>query len=474
MVALFLWVPVSLAAFAFLKPHRAVAVLLVFGAILLPERELVTVPLLPDIDKKTIATTWAFFPAFIFAAKQLKRPRLGKLTWLLWGVVVFVDVMRAALNGDAISYGAAFAPPIPIHTSITFVLDDFLRLFVPFYLGATLFREREQLKDLFKVFVIAGLFYVPLCLIELRLSPQLHNWVYGFMQHSFAQVMRQGGYRPMVFMEHGLAVALFLATAALLALGLAKAKERAIRGWPVWLPALVLCAITALVNSFGALLFLVALAPIIWLMSQRTQVRVAALIGIVIIFYPLLRASDWIPTKGLVDMAAMYSQDRAGSLAFRFENEDTVLAKAFERPFFGWGGFGRIFVYDPWTGQELTTFDGAWLITYAESGVFGFIAKYGLLVWPIWLAWRRLRKAKHKGDQILLGALALTVAMIVLDLLPNGMFTYFPYLLAGTLLGAVRELSRPDQGLLNTPLGAPVRAAAPRRSRERPEVYARR
>jgi hypothetical protein len=473
-VALLIWIPLSLVVFSSFKPHRAVAILLVGGAIFLPERETLTIPLLPDIDKKTIACAWAFFPAVIWAWGRIKKPQLGKMTWFLFGSLVIIDIMRAALNGDAINYGAAFVPHIPLHTAITFVLQDFLVMFVPFFLGATLFKERETLKDLLKAFAIAGLCYVPLVLIELRLSPQLHNWVYGFMQHSFAQVMREGGYRPMVFMEHGLAVALFLATCALCATGLAKAKERVLR-FRAWIPALILTVLTLLVNSFGALLFLVALAPLIWFTSPRMQLRIASLLCAMVLLYPLLRAFDWVPTKALVDLAGSYSADRAGSLAFRFENEDLVLHKAFERPFFGWGGFGRIFVLDPWTGDELTTFDGAWLITYTQSGVLGFVARFGLMVWPVWKAWRRIKRVRHKGDQILIGALGVTTAMVILDLLPNGMFTYFPYLLAGALLGSSRELSRPDQGLMPAQgVSAPPRAYAPRRPREPTEVYARR
>jgi len=449
-VALLIWVPLSLAVFALVKkPHRAVAILLVAGAIFLPERETLTIPLLPDITKKTIACAWAFIPAFIWARQRLRRPRLGKMVWFLVGATVVIDVFRAALNGDALVFGASIVPPIPLHTAITFILDDLLVLFVPFYLGATLFNEREALKDLFKVFAIAGLSYIPFTLIEMRLSPQLHNWVYGFMQHEFAQVVRDGGYRPMVFMEHGLAVALFMATCALLATGLAKLKER-IGAFPALGCAIALTVIVTLLRSFGALIFLISLAPLLWFTSPRTQIRAAAVLGTLVLLYPLLRAFDWIPTKQLVEWTGMYSMDRAGSLSFRFENEDIILHKVFERPYFGWGGFGRIFIFDYWTGGETVTFDGAWLITYAQSGVTGFIAKFALLIWPLWQAWRRQKRIRIKGDQILIGALSLTTAMVVMDLLPNGMFTYFPYLLSGALLGATRELSRPEQGVLQS------------------------
>jgi hypothetical protein len=186
------------------------------------------------------------------------------------------------------------------------------------------------------------------------------------------------------------------------------------------------------------------LAPVVWFTSPRAQLRVAALLGLLVMFYPMLRAYDWFPTKALINVARAISEDRAGSIEFRFLNENIVLERAFERPLFGWGGFDRIFVFDEESGDELSTFDGAWLITYAESGVFGFVAKFGLLTWPIWHAFKRVRRVPNKADQLLLSSVGVATAMVVVDLLPNGMFTYFPHLFAGALLGATRQLSRRD------------------------------
>ena len=65
--------------------------------------------------------------------------------------------------------------------------------------------------------VAAGLVYVPFCLFEVKQSPQLHVIVYGYMPHDFGQQVRFGGYRPMVFLGHGLLVAFFMSTAMILA-----------------------------------------------------------------------------------------------------------------------------------------------------------------------------------------------------------------------------------------------------------------
>jgi hypothetical protein len=468
-VALLLWIPFSVAVFAFAKPHKAVAFLLVAAILFLPELEFFDVKLLPNLNKKTVACAWVFIPALFWCTAKLKRASIGAVPWLLFGLMAVVDMGRAVTNQDPLVLGHnTIIPPVLLHTGLTFMMEDFLLVFVPFFLGAALFNERDTLRDLMKAFVVGGLAYLPLVVFELRASPQLHAWVYGYHQHSWLQVLRDGAYRPMVFMHHGLALALFLATTSLLGFGLARAREK-LRGFSVFPSAALLGVVLALSHSLGALVFLVALVPLVWLTSPRMQLRIAVLLAALVMFYPMLRAYDLFPTKMLVNWARSISEDRAGSIAFRFFNEDLALKRAFERPIFGWGGFDRIFVFDKATGEEISTLDGAWLITYCASGVLGFFSRFGLLTYPIWRAYRRVRRVPHKSDQILLAALGLTTAMVSLDLLPNGMFTYFPHLLAGVLLGASREMSRRE----SAPLPARASEPAPAARRVRPPVAAR-
>lgn len=465
-VALLVWVPVSLVVFSQTKPHRAVASLLLGAALFLPERAFFSVKLLPNIDKKTIACAWVLIPMLVWGAKRLRRTKLGGLPRVLFGLLFLVDVGRALTNMDALPLAAAIEP----HTALTFLLDDVLRVYTPYLLGAALFSERQSLTDLLRSFAIAGALYAPLVILELKFSPQLHSWVYGFMQHEWQQVIREGGYRPMVFMEHGLAVALFLCSCALCAIGLSRARV-SILGFRASLFAALLSALVLVNPSFGSRLFLVALAPLVAWGSPKLQVRAAAAMGILVLLYPILRASDLLPTRELVDTLAAYKPDRAGSLAFRFENEDLVLERALKRPLFGWGGFERKFIYNPET-EKFNVLDGAWIITYADSGALGFLAKYGMMVWPLWVALRRFRQIVDRSDRILVSTLAVVLAMNVVDLLPNGMFTYFPMLLAGSLLGAVRYLSQAQPqfgpgGVLSVAAEAHLRAAGAGRSAAR-------
>jgi hypothetical protein len=97
----------------------------------------------------------------------------------------------------------------------------------------------------------------------------------------------------------------------------------------------------------------------------------------------LLRSQDLFPTKSVVAAADYVSYDRAFSIDFRFENEDRLLAKASERPIFGWGGWGRNRVYDAETSSDVSVTDGAWIIELGQFGLTGFLSLFLLIVAPI-------------------------------------------------------------------------------------------
>jgi hypothetical protein len=78
---------------------------------------------------------------------------------------------------------------------------------------------------------------------------------------------------------------------------------------------------------------------------------------------------------------AYFGPERAQSLEFRFKSEELMLDKIAERPVFGWGGYGRSFVYDP-SGKLATVPDSFWVITYGLYGATGLIAAIAF-TWPI-------------------------------------------------------------------------------------------
>ena len=156
----------------------------------------------------------------------------------------------------------------------------------------------------------------------------------------------------------------------------------------------------------------------------------------------MLRASDWVPTEGLVEQAMSISPERAQSLEFRFDNEELLLEKARERLWFGWGGHGRRSVYDDELGKEVAVADGHWIIVLGGRGIIGFLEAFGLLVLPIFFARRRFRKLTDETEKKAFAGFTLIVAICAFDLLPNGLFSNYIYLLAGALMGMAQQTKK--------------------------------
>ena len=250
--------------------------------------------------------------------------------------------------------------------------------------------------------------------------------------------MRYGGFRPIVFMENGLVAAFFLMTATVAAAAFWRTRTRVQKFAPAAITA-YLSAVLILCKSLGALVYGVALVPLVRLARPRLQLRVAMILAIFAVTYPLLRAADLVPTNYIVEAARSISEERADSLQFRFDHEQRLLERASQRILFGWGRCGRSRIYDEW-GNDIGITDGRWTITLGQFGIFGFLAEFGLLALPVFRAASALRFAESERDSIFLAALALIVAINMIDLLPNASLSPWTWLLAGALLGRAETL----------------------------------
>jgi hypothetical protein len=106
---------------------------------------------------------------------------------------------------------------------------------------------------------------------------------------------------------------------------------------------------------------------------------------------------------------------------------------------FGWGEYGRNQTFDEY-GQPASVTDGFWIILMTCLGIFGFITQIPMLLVPIFLARKRLRSIRDKDDAALVAGTSLIIAIIGIDLLPNGLWSSYPYMLAGALVGATRAI----------------------------------
>jgi hypothetical protein len=124
-------------------------------------------------------------------------------------------------------------------------------------------------------------------------------------------------------------------------------------------------------------------------------------------------------------------------MVFRFEQEQKTLKRAVERPWFGWGGYCRACLFEPWSGNVESVRDGGWIIQLGEFGIAGFIAKFSLLLFPVVALMRRVKYVPRNSDRHLLAALGLMVGLAAFDLIPNSDYNRLVFVLSGALWGCL-------------------------------------
>lgn len=433
--ALLVWPLVSLILFIKRPAGQALIWTILGGYLLLPVGTSIKFAGIPAFDKNSIPSLSALVGCLLIARKP---PAAGAslAAIILVAMLLVGPFITSEFNGDPLVvggvYGSWVIPGVGNYDALSATVSQLIVL-LPFLLGHWFLRHSRDSTDVLRSLTIAGLIYSIPMLLEIRLSPQLHSWIYGYFPHQFIQQMREGGFRPVVFLGHGLLVAFFTATTVLAAAALYKTQTRTMRlppaGVAVWLSGgLLFC------KSLGSLVYAAVLVPVITFAKPHVQMWVAAALVSVALAYPILRTSDLFPTDAILDLAAEISTDRQASMKVRFDQEAMLLEHTASRIWFGWGRFGRGRVYDEW-GKDITITDGYWIILISSFGLFGFFAEFGLLALAVYRAARALRYTKSLGGRIHLAALALIVAVSVVDLLPNASISPWTWLLVGALLG---------------------------------------
>ncbi|MBX3272397.1 MAG: hypothetical protein KF729_19210 [Sandaracinaceae bacterium] len=461
LIALLMLFPVTAFAVWAKRPPIAVLYVVFFATLFGPEGAFIKLPAVPPLDKHSLPYLFLFVVALVRWRPALARAHIGRGVDLLLVVAVVAGFITWQTNTDALRYGSWRTHEVQgliFNDGLQYGVSALLSVFLPFLLGRAFFRSRRDVVDLLKFLGASALVQTLFLLVEIRLSPQWHTWVYGYGAHlDFLQTMRWGGYRPMNFMAHGLALSLFMCVAMLGAAVLAKRDDTVYR-WPAKRVALGLFVIVVICKSTGSIMYAAAFGALIAFASPVAQVRTAFAVACFVAIYPMLRAFDWFPAEGLVEQAtAAFGEDRAQSLEFRFDNELVLLEKARERLWFGWGGFGRASVYSADDGRESSIADGHWIIVLGIHGVVGFVTRFGPLLIPVLLAALRLARFRFPADRTLVAGLTVICAVLALDLIPNGLFATYPYVLAGALLGVLQESARKGGAWSKEPAPARVR-----------------
>ncbi len=442
------WLGVAYVLFRKLPGPTAALVTVIAGQMFLPEvhpggTETGGPPPLPlPIVKFTKANTIGYALLAGSLLTDWRRWRAARPRWFDLPVAAWCasPAFPAIING--------IGPVGGLYEAGSQVLNQTVSWGVPYWCGRLYLGDRVGLRAAAAAFVLGGMVYVPLCLVEMRLSPQLHSWVYGYHQHEFVQAVRAGGYRPMVFMEHGLMVALWMTAAALAAFWLwhegvfrVVAVAPGVRVGLGWVAA-GLAGMVLLIHSAGAVVLGAGGAGALWAARRlRTAVPLWLLV-LVPPAYVAARYTDAWEGRDLVALAEEFvGSDRAGSLDFRFQNEYKLVARARERPVFGWGDSGDARVIDS-SGKDKVVTDSMWIIVAGSRGLFGLAAFLASLMTPVVLFLRADPPRRWTGPAAApAAALAVCLSIYLLDHMVNAMVNPAFTLVAGGLAGAAGYLA---------------------------------
>lgn len=423
LLILCLWIPIILHLFIKYKARDA-AFIAYIGAILFLPMDKLNIPLI--IYNKMTATGIGV----MLAIKMYDQERLEKFSLH----PIDIPFIAWLMSGFLASITNGLGPKDGIQEAFnTFTLYG-----IPYIVGRLYCSDPEGIKAMCRFFIFGALLYIPLILFELKMSPQAHAIVYGYMQHDFSQVMRGSGYRPMVFMQHGIMLGTYMSMSALIAIWCVYAKVFPKKMWgvpTVSIPVLLII-ISVLCKSTGAVGLLIMGFLALFISSK---IRIGVLVWALLLIpsaYIGTRATGYWDGQNLVDFVSdKFSEDRSLSLKFRFDNENILVEKAQEKQLFGWGGWGRSRVYDE-EGEDISTTDGFWIITLGRRGYFGLLSVSLMVFLPMFLFVLKCPpRLWGKPEYAPTAVLAITTLLFLIDCMLNAMVNQIYLIFAGGVSG---------------------------------------
>jgi hypothetical protein len=427
------WLPIVILLFNQFPPRTAIIISFIGGILFLPQSAGFRLPLIPDYMGDLATCYGIMLGICLFDFERLYRFRPGwvDLPMLIWCIC---PMFSSLTNG--LGWYDAF--------------NESMRQIAfwgwPYFIGRLYLSNLAGLKELALAIVKGGLVYVPLCLFEARMSPQLHRMVYGYYSHSsgLVQALRDGGWRPMIFMEHGLVVALWMMSATLIALWLWKTNSiETIWDIPFNWAVAALVITFLFLRSAGAFLYLIygaiVLAGAKW---ARIRLPLLLLVGGIILYLILATTGSFKGDEIVTWAARLFNPERAQSLEFRFDNETLLGAKAREKLLFGWGGWGRNRILEEnWEGEivDIAVTDSLWIITFGVNGLVGLISLSASMLLPaICFGWWKYPVATWFNPKVApAAAMCVILTLYMLNCLVNGHYIPIYPMISGGLSGLI-------------------------------------
>lgn len=397
LVALLAWIPISILFFRRYAMHQALLLNFVGGWAVLPAA---------NYHDPGVA-----FPYWILGTSLESDYFLTKATIIgftgLLGVLLFdrQAFRRFELTVWDLPMGLWLAAPLlsafanPGHTAEGLMgeLYSVLAWGSPYVIGRLYFTDTQALRMAAKAFVIGGLAYIPVCILEFFTGPFLYARIYGYQPFRLVGADRFLGHRPIGLLENGNQLGIWMATATLIALWLwhRRTADR-ILGIPTLIVAVALFLITLLCQSTGSILLLLALIPFVFVDPRHLSRTVSIVLVLGILAFAAFRIANIVSVRELVmrnsaaHAAASYlKRIGKGSFEWRLDMDEGHINTALDEPILGYGQWN-------WWSKKLYFVTnegwrrdnpegrpwGLWLLVFGMYGAVGLVALESLLLIP--------------------------------------------------------------------------------------------
>ncbi|MEO0586681.1 MAG: hypothetical protein AAF078_03490 [Planctomycetota bacterium] len=422
-LALYAWGPTVLVLFLLMPGRRAAITSFLVAWLFLPNNE-IEIKLLPDYTKVTATIYCTLLGIVLFDLKGLRTFRFH-----LIDIPVVAYCMLPAWSSISGGFGA--------YDGLSNMLNQTTIWGMPYFIGRYYLRKPSDFEDVIWGIIIGACVYMPLCLYEGRMSPSFHRWVYGWNPSSMLQAFRFGGWRPMVFLQHGLMVGIFMWAGAVSCWVMWRSGKFGSRMWisKGGLLSLALIFTAIWCRSTGATLLGVFALGLFEMARSRRMIWPALAASAIPPVYVFIRTALNYHGEHLVWLAGFINEDRAASLRTRFESEMLVWRLLGGDWIFGAGRFK--FVGEVVDGHKVIP-DSFWSIALGSYGIVGLSAFMLAMTLPILVPlaeWPK-RVLLSPGYAAVLTMILLVVTFL-LDMLLNAM--YNPIFLMG--LGGLAGLT---------------------------------
>jgi hypothetical protein len=420
-IAFLAWLPISVYFFRRYSVRVAVLVNFIAGWALLPSASYTpTTAVFPYWILGSCLPSDHFFTkasvtgiACLIGILLVDRPSLGRFQLNFWDLPMLVWCTVPLLS--AIANSRAFLPALGSE------LYQTLAWGVPYLAGRLYFNDTESLGLAAKAFILAGVAYVPLCLMEIVTGPQIYAHLYGYEPYRWIGAQRYVGYRPVGLLEDGNQLGIWMATSALIAIWFWRHRlANAIFGIPIaWISATLL-VVTLLCQSGGSIVLLFCLLFFAFVRQSYLPRILAALLLMGIVGAISLRLANTISLRSLIEhnraayaSARFLKQMKRGSFGWRLSQDEQHVTSTLKEPLLGSGQ------WDWWKASSSRPW-GLWLLAFGMYGMIGLLALECLQLLPVArVLWAPFARGAVEAFE-LRTVLAAAILMSAIDNLLNG------------------------------------------------------